>query len=175
LKKHSVLFSGKLGKLPCKPVHLKLTNPNAKPYHGKPYQVPRLLLPLLKKEVKRLCEIGVLCKTNNSEWAAQGFAVPKKNKQIQFVTNFCMLNRFLCQYPLPLTSIQEIMHTIDGLTFVSILNLNMGFWTILLNKESQQLATVILPSGKHSYQCLAMGLSISPNIYKKKMSAILLF
>jgi hypothetical protein len=29
------------------------------------------------------------------------------------------------------------MHTVDGLTFVSILNLNMGFWTILLDKESQ--------------------------------------
>jgi hypothetical protein len=54
------------------------------------YQVPRSLLPLLKKEVKRLCEIGVLRKTNNLEWAAQGFAVPKKNKQIQFVTDFLM-------------------------------------------------------------------------------------
>jgi hypothetical protein len=49
LKKNSILFSRKLGKLPCKPVHLKLTDPNAKPYHGKPYQVPRSLLPLLKK------------------------------------------------------------------------------------------------------------------------------
>jgi hypothetical protein len=29
IKKHSILFSRKLGKLPCKPVHLKLTNPNA--------------------------------------------------------------------------------------------------------------------------------------------------
>jgi hypothetical protein len=53
LKKHSILFSGKLGKLPCKPVYLKLTDPNAKPYHGKLYQVPRSLLPLLKKEVAR--------------------------------------------------------------------------------------------------------------------------
>jgi hypothetical protein len=52
------------------------------------------------------------------------------------------------------------MHTVDGLTFISILNLNMGFWTILLDKESQLLATVILPWGKYSYQCLAMGLSI---------------
>jgi hypothetical protein len=84
LKKHSILFSGKLGKLPCKPVHLELTNPNAKSYHGKPYQVPRLLLPLLREEVERLCEIGVLCKTNNSEWAAQGFAVPKKNPISRF-------------------------------------------------------------------------------------------
>jgi hypothetical protein len=76
-----LLFCGKMGKLPCKPLHLELTNPNAKLYHGNPYQVPCLLLPLLKKEVKRLCEIGVPCKTNNFEWAAQGFAIPKKNEQ----------------------------------------------------------------------------------------------
>jgi hypothetical protein len=137
LKKHSILFSGKLGKLPCKPVHLELTDPNAKPYHGKPYQVPRSLLPLLKKEVERLCKIGVLRKTNDSKWAAQGFAVPKKNKQIRFVTDFRMLNRFLRRYPFPLPSIQEIMRTVDGLTFVSILDLNMGFWMIQLDKESQ--------------------------------------
>jgi hypothetical protein len=99
----------------------------------------------IKKEVERLCKIGVLRKTNNSEWAAQGFAVPKKNKQIRFITDFCMLNRFLCRYPFPLPSIQEIMHTVNGLTFVSILDLNMGFWMIQLDKGSQWLATVILP------------------------------
>jgi hypothetical protein len=137
LKKHSILFFGKLGKLPCKPVHLELTDPNAKRHHGKLYQVPCLLLPLLKKEVERLCKIGVLCKANNSEWAAQGFAIPKKNKQIQFVTDFRMLNQFLCRYPFLLPSIQEIMSTVDGLTFVSILDLNMGFWMIQLDKESQ--------------------------------------
>ena len=60
LKKHAFLFSGKLGKLPGKPVHLKLTDPNVMPYHGKPYQVPHSLLPLLKAEVECLCDIGVL-------------------------------------------------------------------------------------------------------------------
>jgi hypothetical protein len=57
---------------------------------------------------------------------------------------------------------------VDGLTFVSVLDLNMGFWTILLNKGSQRLATVIFPWGKYSYQRLAMGLSVSPNIYQEK-------
>jgi hypothetical protein len=172
LKKHSILFSGKLWKLPCKPVHLDLTNPNAKPYHGKPYQVPRSLLPLLKKKVKRLCKIGVLCKMNNSKWAAQSFAIPRKNKQIWFITNLCKLNQFLCWYPFPLPSIQKIMHTVDGLTFVSILNLNTGFWMIQLDKETQWLATVIISWGKSSYQCLAMGLSVGPDIWQEKMSAI---
>ncbi len=99
-------------------------------------------------------------------------AIPKKNKQIQFATNFWMLNQFLCWYLFPLPSIQEIMCTIDGLTFVSILDLNMGFWMILLDIECQWLATVILPWGKYSYQCLAMGLSVSPDIYQGIMSAI---
>ena len=49
LNKHAFIFSGKLGKLPGKPVHLKLTIPNIKLYHGKPYQVPRLLQPLVCK------------------------------------------------------------------------------------------------------------------------------
>jgi hypothetical protein len=100
-------------------------------------KLPHSLLPLLKKEVERLCKIGVLHKTNNSEWAAKGFAIPKKNKQIRFVTDFCMLNQFLRRYPFPLPSIQEIMHTVNGLTFVSVLDLNMGFWMIQLDKESQ--------------------------------------
>jgi hypothetical protein len=64
------------------------------------------------------------------------------------------------------------MHTVDGLTFISILDLNMGIWMIQLDKESQRLATVILPWGKYSYQRLAMGLSVSPDIYQEKMSAI---
>jgi hypothetical protein len=53
-----------------------------------------------------------------------------------------MLNRFLCRYPFLLPSIQEIMHTVDGLTFVSILGLNMGFWTILLDKGSHNARTM---------------------------------
>jgi hypothetical protein len=44
LKKHFILFPRKLGKLLCKPVHLELTDPNAKPYHGKLYQVPHCSL-----------------------------------------------------------------------------------------------------------------------------------
>ena len=49
----------------------------------------------------------------------------------------------------------------------------MSLWTIkLLNKASQCLATLILPWDKYSYQCLAIRLSISPNIYQEKMSSL---
>ena len=172
LRRFSKLFSGKLGRFPGKPIHLELTDPNAKPYHGKPYQVPRSLYATLKAEVDRLCSIGVLRKVNSSEWAAQGFAVPKANGQIRFVTDFRFLNKYLRRFPFPLPSIQEIMRTVDGLTYVSVLDLNMGFWHLELDEPSQRLATIILPWGKYCYQRLAMGLSVSPDIYQERMAAI---
>jgi hypothetical protein len=170
LKTFDTAFSGKLGRFPGKPIHLQLTDPNVTPYHGKPYQVPRSQYQLLRDEVNRLVKIGVLKKVNSSEWAAQGFGVPKANGQIRFVTDFRFLNKHLRRYPYPLPSIQEIMRTIDGLTWVSVLDLNMGFWHLELDKESQKLATVILPWGKYSYLRLAMGLSVSPDIYQETIS-----
>ena len=64
------------------------------------------------------------------------------------------------------------MRTVDGLTYVSVLDLNMGFWHLELDEPSQRLATIILPWGKYCYQRLAMGLSVSPDIYQERMSAI---
>ena len=58
------------------------------------------------------------------------------------------------------------MHNVNGLTFVSILDLNMEFWTIKLDKESQKLC------GKYSYQCPATGLSMSPDINQEKVPSL---
>jgi hypothetical protein len=64
-------------------------------------------------------------------------------------------------FPLPVT--QELFRTMDGFSNVSVMDLNMGFWTIRLYKPSQQLCTIILPRGKYCYLRLPMGLSVSPD------------
>ena len=48
----------------------------------------------------------------------------------------------------------------------------MGFWTIPLDKHSQELCTIILPWGKYCYLRLPMGLACSPDIYQEKMSSL---
>ena len=53
------LFDGTLGDWDTEPVSLKLKE-GAKPYHGRPYPTPKVHQPTLKKEVKRLCWLGVL-------------------------------------------------------------------------------------------------------------------
>ena len=52
---------------------------DVKPYHVKPIQKPTIHEPTLRKEVDRSIIIGVLKKTNNSQWAAPTFIIPKIN------------------------------------------------------------------------------------------------
>ncbi len=61
------LFGGTLGDWKTEPVSFKL-KPGTTPYHGKAYPIPQVHLKTLKKEVERLCELGVLEPQPDSEW-----------------------------------------------------------------------------------------------------------
>ena len=47
-----------------------------KPYHAKPFPIPKVHEEILKIEVNRLVSIGVLKHKNNYEWAAPTFIIP---------------------------------------------------------------------------------------------------
>ena len=87
LLEYEILFDGTLGDWRTKPVGMKL-KPGAKAYHGRPFPIPHVHLKVLKREVKRLVELGVLIKQPDSEWGSSTFIILKKNKEVQFLTNF---------------------------------------------------------------------------------------
>ena len=57
--------------------------------------------------------------------------------------------------------------------YASTLDLNMGYFTIRLDPDSQKICTIILPWGKYSYLRLPMGVSGSPDIFQEKMSDLI--
>ncbi len=75
------LFDGTLGDWDTEPVSLKLKE-GAKPYHGRPFPTPKAHKETLKKEVQRLCELGILKWQPESEWALPSFIVPKQNQTV---------------------------------------------------------------------------------------------
>ena len=56
---------------------------DAKPYHAKPFPIPKIFKLTLKKKVNRLIKIGVLKKINNSQWTAPTFIIPKINGTVR--------------------------------------------------------------------------------------------
>ena len=82
LRKYEDMFDGTLGNYTGSAYKIELQE-GAKPYHAKPFPIPRIHEETLRKEVDRLVEIGVLKRINHSEWAAPTFIIPKRMEDVR--------------------------------------------------------------------------------------------
>ena len=101
LLKYDSIFDVTLGNWKTEPVHFKLKE-GSKPYHGRPFPVPQTHEANLQKEVDQMVELGILKRERKSEWAFPSFIIPKINQTVQFILDFCKLNKLLKHKPWPL-------------------------------------------------------------------------
>ena len=171
LMRHKNLFDGTLGRYKGSKYNIELQD-DAKPYHAKPFPVPKVHEATLKLEIERLCKIGVLKRVNNSQWGAPSFLIPKKDGTVRFINDFRELNKQIKRKPYPIPKIQEMLLKLEGFRYATSLDLNMGYYHIELTPESKQLCTLVFPFGKYEMQRLPMGLANSPDIFQEKMSEL---
>jgi hypothetical protein len=81
LHKYQHLFDGSIGTWNDKTYDIEL-KPDAKPYHSRPFPVPKIHEATIKIELECLTKAGVLKKVNGSKWAAPTFLIPKKNAMV---------------------------------------------------------------------------------------------
>jgi hypothetical protein len=143
LQKYEHLFDGILGEFNMEqmPISLQLMDPNCKSIHAHAYTVPRSVKQQWQqcKEIVRLVGIGVLEEDYASEWSSMcpSFAIPKKNGSIRVVTHFRKLNLLLKRHPFPIPKIGDMIRSMEGFTFASALDLNMGYYQIKLDDNAQ--------------------------------------
>ena len=145
---------------------------DAKPFHSRPFQVPKIYVETLKKEIERLVELGILEPVYESKWASPAFIIPKKDMRVRFLSDFRWLNKMLMRKPYPLPKISDIIQQLEGFTYATQLDLNMGYYTIRLDPASSDLCTIIFPWGKYRYKRLPMGVAGSPDIFQAKMMGL---
>jgi hypothetical protein len=75
------------------------------------------------------------------------------------------------QYPLPI--ITDTLRKHSGYKFFTKLDTSMECYTLELDKESQDLCTIITPFDKYKYLKLLMGLKCSPDIAQAAMENVL--
>ena len=66
-----------------------------------------------------------------------------------------------------------MLQKLEGFMWATSLDLNMGYYHILLTPNASRLCTVVLPWGKYEYLKLPMGLCNSPDIFQEKMSKLM--
>ncbi len=172
LQVNNEIFDGTLGVYPHKKLHIDI-DPNAKPVHSRLYPVPHIHLETFKKKLNHLVRIGVLSAQQDSEWVSPSFIIPKKHGRVRWMSNLHQLNKVIRrkQYPLPI--ITDIFRKGSGYKFFTKLDVSMQYYTFELDKESQDLCTIVIPFGKYKYLRLPMGLKCSPDITQAAMENVL--
>jgi hypothetical protein len=150
LQEFEELFDGTLGDWDCNPVLLQLKQ-GAQPYHGRSFPIPKKHVETLKKEIQRLCNLGVLKWQEASEWASPTFIIPKKDNTVRVISDFREVNKRIVRKPFPLPKISTVLQELEGFTYATALDLNMGYYTIRLDPDASKICTIILPWGKYSY------------------------
>ena len=102
------MFDGNLGTLHSKPCDIKL-KPDAEPYYGRPFPVPRMHEITFKQELDRLDSLNVVNKFNRSQWGAPAFIIPKKDSTVRFISDFRELNKRILRQLYPIPKIQDLL------------------------------------------------------------------
>ena len=62
---------------------------------------------------------------------------------------------------------------LEGFKYATSLDLNMGYYHIVLTPYSSKLCTIVTPWAKYEYLRLPMGLCNSPDIFQEQMSELM--
>ncbi len=66
-----------------------------------------------------------------------------------------------------------MLQEIEGFSFATALDLNLGYYTIRLDPDASKICIIIFLWGKYSYKQLPMGIAGSPDIFQGKMSELM--
>jgi hypothetical protein len=105
-------------------------------------------LKTFKKKLDHLGRIGVLAAQQESEWASPSFIIPKKDGRVHWIS-LRQLNKVIRCKQYPLLIITDILRKRSGYKFFTKLDVGMQYYTFELDKESQDLCTIVTPFGKY--------------------------
>jgi len=144
LRKFEPMFGSKFCKWKGKSYDIEV-KPDVTPYHSRHFSLPMCYKKTLQKEVERLRKIGILKCVNCSKWGAPTSIITKIDRTVQFISDFCELNKRIKRKPYPMPCIQDLLLKLESFTYPTSLDLNMGYYHIELSPMSKQMSTFVLP------------------------------
>ena len=92
---------------------------------------------------------------------------------MRFITDYHRLNRKFVKKPYPPPIIGKTMHQLEAFHYVTVLDLNMGYYTTRLSDASQDMKTIVTEFGKFGYNRLPMGICALDYIFQAKVDRLL--
>ena len=180
------IFQG-LGKFPGEPYKFRLKS-DAVPAKHKPRTVPLSRQAALHAEVQNLIDQDVLePSTDHTEWVNSFVIVEKKvvmdtsnshspnhsqTKKIRLCLDPRDLNEALEREPYYSRSVDELIAKFNGAKFFTIVDMDKGYWQVVLDPESRKYTTMALDIGRFQWKRMPMGTAVASDIFQRKLDSV---
>ncbi|XP_042388424.1 uncharacterized protein LOC121980456 [Zingiber officinale] len=161
---------------------------DVKPVRQPQRRLNPLILDIVKKEVTRLLQAGIIYPISDSKWVSPIHVVPKKlgvtvvtNEENELVPTrvknswrVCVDYRKLNQasrkdhYPLPF--IDQMLERLAGKSHYCFLDGYTGYFQICIDPEDQEKTTFTCPFGTFAYRQMPFGLCNAPGTFQRCMA-----
>jgi RNase H-like domain found in reverse transcriptase/Reverse transcriptase (RNA-dependent DNA polymerase)/Integrase zinc binding domain len=140
--------------------------------HVPPFRVAPKEREIIREQVDEMLRNNVI-RPSRSHFASPVVLVRKKNGSWRFCVDFRKVNDVLCgdTYPLPL--IADILASLNGSKYFSLMDLFSGFWQLPLAENSKYLTSFITGDGLWEFNVLPFGLKVSPALFQRGMDRVL--
>jgi hypothetical protein len=136
------------------------------PIRHRPYRISPEESNHLKKELDRLCEMGII-KPSNTPFTSPIILVKKKNGEYRMVVDYRKLNKQTRDDPYPLPRIDDLIDELGDSRIFSALDLRSGFHQVPMKENSKYLTGFTTKFGVYEYITLPMGLKGSPACFQR--------
>jgi hypothetical protein len=128
----------------------------------------------VKEKLKTMTKDGIIEKVDQpSEWVSQMAVTTKKNGDLRICIDPRPLNKALKREHHPMPVLDDLLPDLAEAKVFSRLDLKDGYWHCVLDEESRQLTTFQTPFGRFRWLRLPFGLSVSAEIFQKRLKETL--
>ena len=167
VSRYADLFEG-YGKLPGQ-IHLQ-TDPDVNPVRMPLRKVPVPIKAKVAVELKKLQENGIIEPiAEPTDWLSALLVVNKPNGDIRICIDPKPLNRALKRDHFPMPTLDDVLYRLTNAKIFSTVDVSNAFWHVELDDESSHLTAFETPMGKFKWRRLPFGISVSPEIFQRRL------
>ena len=162
--KYPTLFNG-IGQL--KGVEVKLhIDETVTPVAQPPRQIPFHIRQKVDTELRNLEEKGIIERVDGpTPWVSPLVITPKKNGEVRGCVDMRRANQAIVREKHPMPTVEDLIHTLNGATVFSKLDLRAGYHQLSLAPESRYITTFATHKGLWSYTRLNFGTNSDSDIF----------
>ena len=142
-------------------------------FYSKYYLVTKINKEIFCKELKLLVKIGVLTPVQQEKYGTSIFIIPKTEGNVRFIIDYHKIDQKQVRNMYPIRGIVKKIHKLEGVQYATTLDINMGYYTVSLSTDSQDMKKIATEFGKFKYKRLPMGMCALGEISQDRVDELL--